>query len=189
MGCDWWQAIVAQTPTKFEGRMLLLVEFGLSGENFVARAGLKLSGENAEFKGIWGWLGSNVSGILAPLPPAPSPVPRSLPSSSSSAPPSAPSLRSSAASGGRPTWEQTKATLKFRREGGQLVASMPALAQALNKDRVHTGQMVLARKRRRAWTDQQVFKAPRVSRQGGSDERVGAEPVLRNLHDELASRR
>ena len=37
--------------------MIILVEFGSSGDDFVTKADLKMVGGGAVFKGLWGWQG------------------------------------------------------------------------------------------------------------------------------------
>ena len=173
--CDWWQA----AASKFCGRMIILVEFGSSGVGFVTRAELKLVGEDAEFKGIWGWRGSRSSAASSLAPPVDSVSHSRL----------APSLGRATSRAGLSAWAKTKAILvrdeQFRKVDGKLVASVPRMYKASNKDAKHAGEKVAAGKRRHGWTDAQVFKAPRTNdKKGGSPEWVAVESVLRKLFDE-----
>ena len=157
--CGWWQAIASQAQSKFCGRMILLVEFGSNGADFVTRADLKLIGKDTEFKGLWGWQGSRASLAQA----------RTGSSSSSSQPVLVRSQSVMSPTGKRP-WTEIKAKLVFRREQRKQVASVPCMYQLMGKGHGHVGEKITRGIRRHNWTSAQVFKAPRLSaKKGGSE--------------------
>ena len=172
--------------------MIILMEFGRTGEDFISKADLKLVGR--EFKGLWGWQGSSatVSVAPAPLPVAPIATPR--------APVSATPRRASPAvtqSGlARPlshaanrsaqlSWHQIRAQLQFRKERGVNVTGVGSMLKKAKREATHVGKAVARGKRRHSWPERHVFKAPRKGgKPGGDDEWVATEQVLKQMYED-----
>jgi hypothetical protein len=179
--CVWWQQELRKDPERWAGRLIVLVKFPMSGSSFVTRGDLKLR-EWSSFRGFWGWPGSRSDLTLGPV--------ARQPATSSQAAAPAPTAKASRGVVPAPraqlSWEQVvkQKKLKFRKEKGVLVSSVPAMLKFKKVDAKHVGEKVSAAKRRHKWSDREVFKAPRQeSKKGGDEEWVATEMAMEKLYN------
>lgn len=170
--CVWWQRLAV--TNKWSGRLIVLVEFGASGVDFVIRADYIPAGGAA--RGFFGWPGSRAS--LAPsvqAPALPAPVPRPTPKPLPRKPAPKPKARA------RRPWADVRQKLKFRIDSGKRVAPVKDALLEVDKDAdvSHLGRDMEGWKKR--FPNGEAFKAQRVTCKGGSKEWVATDSFLKGI--------
>ena len=189
----WWQKLLtADEAGVWGGRFIILCCFDQACENLTTYADARLRGQD-HYKGLWGWRGSGrmlVGTKLRPIAAAPAPLvpvggPR-LASAKASASSAAPLARAPLRQ--RRPWVEVERELSssLRSQGRLRVAPVLGLFRAMKRNVKRSTDKINELKQRHAWTDQMIFKAPRVSaKAGGKPEWVATMAVLRQIHESL----